>query len=80
MQAQYKTPLRYGGTYHGVIFSSIVKLIHFFVSIVKSMHWWVGRRAKKKLAILTIYCIRITKSKTFYRKNKSKESLCDKDL
>ena len=49
MQAQYKTPLRYGGTYHGVIFTSIVKLIHFFVPIVKSMHWWVGRRAKKNL-------------------------------
>ena len=68
MQAQYKTPLRYRGNYHGVIVSSIVKLINFFVSIVKSMHWWVGRRAKKKLAILTI-CIRITKRKTFYRKN-----------
>ena len=39
-----------------------------------------GSKGEKKLAILTIYCIRITKSKTFYRKNKSKESLCDEDL
>ena len=30
----------------------ITKLMHFFVSIVKVVHWWVGAKVKKYLKSL----------------------------
>ena len=40
-------------------------VMHFFVSIVKSVSWWVGEIDDQKLEIFII-CIRITKSNVFF--------------